>query len=100
VFREAHRVLKSGGRMMVSDLVLERELSPELRQSVDLYVGCVAGASLRDDYLRLFREAGFADVEVVHESGYDPGLSELPSDRPEHAAFAAVRSITVQASKR
>src|SRR5204862_992299 len=65
VFREAFRALRSGGRMVVSDLVLTRELGPQLQNDVDLYVGCVAGASLRQDYLRFIREAGFRDVEVV-----------------------------------
>src|SRR6185369_1309222 len=51
VFREAFRALKPGGRLLVSDLVLTRALTPELQNNVDLYVGCVAGASLKDDYL-------------------------------------------------
>ena len=100
VFREAHRALKPGGRMMVSDLVLTHPLSPELQRSVDLYVGCIAGAALEDEYLRLIRDAGFAAVEVVKETGYDVGLAELPPQSPERAAFAAVRSITVKATKR
>ena len=86
--------------MMVSDLVLTHPLSPELQRSVDLYVGCIAGAALEDEYLRLIRDAGFAAVEVVKETGYDVGLAELPPQSPERAAFAAVRSITVKATKR
>jgi SAM-dependent methyltransferase len=100
VFREAHRVLKPGGRMVVSDLVLVRSLTPEMQRSVDLYVGCVAGASLREEYLALAREAGFQQVEVLKETGYDPGLSSLPDDSPERAAFESVRSITVRAVRR
>ncbi len=100
VFREAHRALKSGGRMLVSDLVLTRTLAPELRQRVDLLVGCVAGASLKDDYLRLMREAGFTGVEVVSESGYDVGVSGLAEGSPEREAFAAVRSVKVRARKK
>jgi len=100
VFREAHRALKPGGRLVVSDLVLVRPLSPELRRSVDLYVGCVAGAALRDDYLKLIHDAGFDDVAVVKETSYDVGLSELSDDSPERAAFEAVTSITVRAVRR
>jgi SAM-dependent methyltransferase len=70
VFREAFRVLKAGGRMLLSDLVLERPLPPETRDSIEAYVGCIAGASLRGDYLRLIREAGFKGVEVVREGRY------------------------------
>jgi len=67
VFREAFRVLKPGGRMLLSDLVLERPLTRETRGSIEAYVGCIGGASLRGEYLELIREAGFRDVEVVRE---------------------------------
>jgi len=99
VFREALRALKPGGRLMVSDLVLLRPLGPELQRSVDLYVGCVAGAALRDDYLRMMREAGFASVEVVKEHRYEVGLDSLPADSPERQAFEVVVSVTVRARK-
>ena len=100
VFRDAHRALKPGGRMLVSDLVLIRPLTPEMQRNVDLYVGCVAGASQREEYLKLIRAAGFADVEVLSESGYDVGTSGLPEGSPEREAFAAVRSVKVRARKR
>jgi arsenite methyltransferase len=99
VFREALRVLKPGGRLLVSDLVLTRPLSPELQKDVDLYVGCVAGASLRDDYLAAMRQAGFADVQVVQESTYEVGLDSLPAGSPERDAYAAVVSVKVRARK-
>jgi arsenite methyltransferase len=98
-FREALRVLKPGGRLVVSDLVLTRPLEPELQRSVDLYVGCVAGAAVRGDYLRMIGEAGFREVEVVREGRYEVGTSSLPEGSPELAAFAAVSSITVRARK-
>ena len=99
VFREALRVLKPGGRMMVSDLVLTRALDPEQQRSVDLYVGCVAGAAIKRDYLELMHEAGFSSVEIVKEHRYAVG-DVLPPDSPERAAFEAVVSVTVQATKR
>lgn len=68
VFRELHRVLRPGGRFMVSDLVLLKELPEEVRTSVEAYVGCVAGAILKDQYLAIIRGAGFEDVRVVDES--------------------------------
>lgn len=70
VFREAYRVLKAGGRMLLSDLVLERPLPPEVKDSTEAYVGCIAGASLRGEYLSMIRDAGFQGVEVVAEGRY------------------------------
>ncbi len=100
VFAEAYRALRPGGRMLVSDLVLTRALPPELETRVDLLVGCVAGASLKDEYLRLIRKAGFTEVEVVNESGYDVGLANLVDGSVELDAFRAVRSVKVRARKR
>ncbi len=99
VFREALRVLKPGGRLIVSDLVLTRPLGDELRRNVDLYVGCVAGAAQKDEYVRLIREAGFGDVRIVEERGYSVGLENLPPGSPEREAFAAVVSVKVRATK-
>ena len=70
VFREAFRVMKPGGRMLLSDLVLEQPLPAETRESIEAYVGCIAGASLRGEYLQLIRDAGFTGVEVVREGRY------------------------------
>lgn len=99
VFREALRVLKPGGRLMVSDLVLTRTLPAEMRAHVDLYVGCVAGASLKDEYLQLMRDAGFRDVQVVQEQGYTVGMENLPEGSAEREAFGAVTSVKVRAIK-
>ena len=68
VFRELNRVLRPGGRFMISDLVLLKELPEQVRTSVEAYVGCVAGAILKDQYLETIRSAGFEDVRVVDES--------------------------------
>ncbi len=99
VFAEALRALKPGGRLLVSDLVLTRPLPDSVRKSVEAYVGCVAGASLKEDYLRQIREAGFADVEVVEERGYGAGADMLPDVVKEANAWDAVLSVKVRAVK-
>jgi len=70
VFREAFRVLKPGGRLMVSDIVLLNRLSAALKESIEAYVGCVAGAVMKEDYLRAIREAGFVDIKIVGETTF------------------------------
>jgi SAM-dependent methyltransferase len=64
VLREAFRVLKPGGRFAVSDIVLRRELPEDLRRSLNLWTGCVAGALVEADYVARLRAAGFEDVTV------------------------------------
>jgi len=70
VFKEAFRVLKPGGRLMVSDLVLIKELPETIKNSAEAYVGCLAGAIFKDEYLKLIKSAGFANVSIMDESYY------------------------------
>ncbi len=99
VFREAWRALRPGGRMVVSDLVLERPLPDAIRQSVEAYVGCVAGAALKDDYLKLIRAAGFDSVEVLEEKSYAVGGQFFPKDGGGSEGWDAIRSIKVRGVK-
>ena len=68
VFQEAYRVLKPGGRLMVSDIVLEKALPKNLKNSNEAYCRCIAGAALKNDYLQVIQKAKFKDVKVVGET--------------------------------
>ena len=98
VFSEVLRVLKPGGRMLVSDLVLTRPLSTALKNSVEAYVGCVAGASMKNEYLSFAKAAGFTDIQIVHEHSYDPGLGWI-GEESRNEALEAVTSIKLRALK-
>ena len=111
VFSEALRVLRPGGRLTVSDIVLTQPLPDSIRHSVAAYVGCVAGASLKDEYLAAIRDAGFEQVEVVGETAYAADtLLELPDVKQivdestlsmdeARAAAGSVVSVKVRAFK-
>src|SRR5580704_2110155 len=62
--REAFRVLKPGGRFAVSDVVTRGEMLPEIRKSVLLWVGCIAGALEENDYLSKLKDAGFSEADI------------------------------------
>ena len=70
VFKEAFRVLKPGGRLMVSDLVLLKNLPDAIKESVEAYVDCLAGAARKEDYLMFIKEAGFKDIKVISQANY------------------------------
>ncbi|MFW9955897.1 MAG: arsenite methyltransferase [Candidatus Thorarchaeota archaeon] len=70
VFRESYRVLKPGGRIMVSDIVLNNELPPEERAKVSTYTGCVGGAILEKEYLEHISNAGFENVKVESKASF------------------------------
>lgn len=70
VFREAHRVLRPGGRLAVSDIVIRGDLDPRIRRSIEAWIGCVAGALQEDDYRTGLTAAGFTDVEIEATRAY------------------------------
>ena len=71
VFREAHRVLKTGGRLRVSDMVWVGEAPEATREQMESWAGCIAGALTVDDYLDAIRGAGFIDVRADYAG--EPG---------------------------
>ncbi len=111
VFKEAFRVLKPGGRIMVSDIVLTKALPEAIRNSIAAYVGCISGASLESDYLADIKAAGFKDIKVVGEAAfpmesmkYDPMAQEIMESlnlTPEKMRETAgtVKSVRVHAIK-
>lgn len=111
VFREAFRVLKPGGRLMVSDIVLLEELPDGLKSSAEAYVGCVAGASLKQEYLKLLEQAGFQNIQVQDQTVFfkdylpdDPVLKHviaavgMPEDQLKQVAETVV-SVKISAIK-
>ena len=68
VFKEAYRVLRKGGRLMVSDVVLTKPLPDKIKNDKELLVGCVSGAILKQDYLDLLNKAGFTDITILKET--------------------------------
>lgn len=76
VFKEAHRVLKHTGRLLVSDIVTEGELPEEVKKSLAAWAGCVAGALEKQQYLDTIKTAGFKKVEIVSQFTSYVDLSE------------------------
>ena len=70
VFRESFRVLTLGGRLMISDIVLLRELPDYIRKSIEAYIGCLSGAIMKDEYIAMIEKAGFQNVKVINEASF------------------------------
>lgn len=74
VFEEAFRVLKPGGRLMISDLVLLKDLPDSVKESARAYTGCIAGAMRKEEYIGLIEKAGFQQVDIQGEEFFSLGL--------------------------
>jgi len=76
-FKEVHRVLRPGGRILIADLVTAGKLPPDVRASAAAWADCLAGAMEKEAYLETIRRAGFLEVAVVSEFAYEaPGMDE------------------------
>ncbi len=106
VFGEMQRVLKPGGRFAVSDIVLLTELPEQVKNDVNAYVGCISGASLMNDYIRIALEAGLVNLSVPEVTdGCSLAGMLLPEDGTEErttlrqTAARALASIKLQGRK-
>lgn len=109
VFQEVARVLKPGGRLVISDIVLDGKLPESVEKDIYAYVGCVSGAAQRADYFSLLAQAGLGEIAILRDVDYVAGLCESVPQEVE--AFRAktgvnpaeiagkVRSITFRAVK-
>jgi SAM-dependent methyltransferase len=111
VFKEVFRVLKPGGRLMVSDIVLLKELPDVIKNSIEAYIGCLSGAIMKDEYIGAIKAAGFHDVRIIDEASFpveymanDPAAkaiiekTRIPLEKAEETA-SSVLSIKVYGVK-
>ena len=94
VYKEAFRVLRPNGRILISDLVTEGELPEDVRRSFEAWAGCIAGALEKQEYINTIKKAGFESVEVEI-------VGEHPFNEPDmdHRLREKIISIQVKAYK-
>lgn len=109
VFAEVARVLRPGGRLVISDIVLDGALPPAVEKDVMAYVGCISGAALRADYFRLVSAAGLGAIEILRDVDYLAAMQQVAPDEVKAVLDRAgarledvagkVRSVTFRAVK-
>jgi SAM-dependent methyltransferase len=109
VFAEVARVLRPGGRIVISDILLDGRLPAAVEKDLLAYVGCVSGAMRREEYFALVGAAGLEHVEVLRDVDYVAGLIESAPDEvraleartgvKREEVVGRVRSVTFRALK-
>jgi len=94
VFEEAFRALKPNGRLMVSDIVLLKKLPEVIMKSVQAYVGCISGAEIKANYLKMIEDAGFQNVKIIEENQFP--VENMANDP---TAQAIVKTSKIPAEK-
>ncbi|KAI9862261.1 MAG: hypothetical protein M1813_004736 [Trichoglossum hirsutum] len=98
VFNEMFRLLKPGGRVAISDILTKNELPQDLKNSIALYVGCIAGASQVKDYERYLRAAGFGEILIVDANNDLNVYKAKGADTPSQCCGADVKSACCEKS--
>jgi arsenite methyltransferase len=97
-FREIHRVLKSGGRLAVSDMAWESEPASSLRRDMEALVGCIGGALVLDDYVSRLKRAGFARVDIEKHAEAARKMVEVSGTVPP-PGIEHLLSVNITATK-
>lgn len=96
VFQEAYRVLKQGGRLAISDIVMTVPLPLELQSNIQLYSGCVAGASTIEELAEVMEQAGFKNISIIPK---DESRNFIKGWAPEHKVEEYIISVIIKAKK-